>query len=227
MERIMRIDFVFIGEGPSDEGLVSHLEMLCIEAGAVEVTGIAPDFARIPGLVGRSVTEKIRATMQLEPNANLYFVHRDSDSPDATPRYREIDEAVINCGLTKEHVAVIPVQETEAWLLLDEAAIRVVAGKPSGRTKLNLPMLSSVENLANPKERLQDALIRASGTSGRRLDKFRAQFPTHRRLLLQRLSPNGPVTELSAWRRMRADIDNALTAIQTSESGGAETDRST
>ena len=63
----MRIHFVFISEGSSDEGLLSHLENLCIEGGAIEVTGIAPDFRRLPETIGRTVEEKVRATMLLEP----------------------------------------------------------------------------------------------------------------------------------------------------------------
>lgn len=214
----MRIDFVFIGEGPSDEGLIPHLELLCLEAGAEEVAGIAPDFRRLPGSTGHSVADKIRATMGLEPNANLYFIHRDSDLPDSSSRYSEIAEAVQTCGLKEAHVGVVPVQETEAWLLLDESAIRLVAGNPNGRVQLNLPTPDSVENIANPKEFLQEILITASEHTGRRRAKFRRLFPTHRKLLLLRLSTQGPVTRLPAWMKMQDDIRDALDLIQANES---------
>ena len=214
----MKIDFVYIGEGPSDEGLIPHLEMLCLEAGAEEVTGIAPDFRRLPDSIGHSVADKIRAAMRLEPNANLFFIHRDSDSIDPSPRYSEIAEAVETCELQAICVSVIPVQETEAWLLLDEMAIRLVAGNPNGRVQLNLPAPDSVETIARPKVLLKEVLITASGKTGRRLSRFRHDFPIHRRLLLQKLSSQGRVTRLQAWSRMQDDIKDALNSIQANES---------
>ena len=213
----MRIHFVFLGEGTSDAGLIPHLEMLCIEAGAEEVTGTALDFGRLPSSIGHSVADKVRATMLLEPNANLYFIHRDADSPDSSPRHNEIDEATRSCDLKIVHVSVVPVQETEAWLLLDEEAIRLVAGKPNGRASLNLPAPESIETVSRPKEYLQEALIKASEYSGRRLEKFRAQFPTHRTLLLQRLPTAGTLSQLPAWRRMRDDTREALNSIRKRE----------
>lgn len=206
----MRVHFVLISEGPSDEGLLSHLENLCIEAGADEVTGIAPDFRRLPEPVGRTIQEKLRATLLLEPEANLILIHRDADSRDAEPRYQEISRSVAQCNLTKHWIAIVPIQETEAWLLLDEAAIRLVSGKPNGRNNLNLPTPHNVENVARPKERLQQALIQAAEVTGRRLRQLRRDFPTHRKLLLLRLTVDGPLIDVPSWRRMRDDFDNAL-----------------
>lgn len=184
----MHIDFALIGEGPSDYGLIDHLSQLCLEAGAEEVTGTVPDFHRLPD-VAHTVEAKLRATIQLAPNANLIFIHRDADSRDVTPRYAEITRAVGNCALTTAWVAVVPVQETEAWLLLDESAIRSVAGKPNGRADLNLPRPRMVENIANPKEHLRNAIVVASELRGRRLNDLRRNFSTHRQILLRRL-PN-------------------------------------
>jgi hypothetical protein len=132
----MRIHFVLVGEGPSDEGLIPHLENLCIELGATEVTGIAPDFQRLESPIRKTVMDKLQAALQLEPTANLFFVHRDADSRNPQPRYAEIKTAASNCELEAPWVAVVPVQETEAWLLLDEGAIRSVAGHPRGRISL-------------------------------------------------------------------------------------------
>lgn len=53
----------------------------------------------------------------------------------------------------------------------------------------------------------------ASGLSGRRLKSFKQRFSTHRRLLLERLDPSGPVNELSCWRRFDEDLRNALDAL--------------
>jgi hypothetical protein len=52
-------------------------------------------------------------------------------------------------------VCVIPVKMTEAWLLIDEKAIREAAGNPKGRQPLNLPKPSKTEELSDPKETLK------------------------------------------------------------------------
>ncbi|MCB0107869.1 MAG: DUF4276 family protein, partial [Caldilineaceae bacterium] len=148
----MRIHFVLISEGSSDDGLIPHLETLCIKCGATEVTGIAPDLRRLPQHVGHSVVDKLRVVLQLEPQANLVFIHRDADSPQAQSRYDEIAEAVVACELQKQWVAIVPIQETEAWLLLDEDAIKQVAGKPGSKVNLMLPSAATIESINNPKE---------------------------------------------------------------------------
>jgi hypothetical protein len=40
-------------------------------------------------------------------------------------------------------VCVVPVRMMEAWLLIDEMAIRRVAGNPNGRIPIELPVLNN------------------------------------------------------------------------------------
>ena len=210
----MRIHFILIGEGTSDEGLIPHLESLCIDLGADEVTGTSVDFRRLGDATSRTVAGKVRAAMQLEPEANLLFIHRDADRPEGAHRYAEIAAGVETAALEQEWVAVVPIQETEAWLLTDEAAIRHVAGRPKGRQDLRLPPVKHLETTASPKERLQEALVTAAELTGRRLARFRSDFPTHRRLLLSRLPINGALLQVPAWVRLRADCEQALTRLR-------------
>ena len=209
----MRIHFILVGEGTSDDGLIPHLENLCIDLGADEVTGTGVDFRRLDQPVGHSLEAKLGAAVQLEPEANLFFVHRDADSPDPAPRYAEIASAVAAVEVAQEWVALVPVQETEAWLLLDEAAIRLVARKPRGRTPLNLPRARQIEAVANPKERLREALVVASEASGRKLENLRRDFPDHRRILLQRLPIRGPLLEVDSWVRLESDLAAAIARL--------------
>ena len=52
---------------------------------------------------------------------------------------------------------------TEAWLLFDESAIRVVAGNPNGKNPLNIPDLSVVEQIPFLLERfLEESPFQAS-----------------------------------------------------------------
>jgi hypothetical protein len=209
----MRIHFVMIGEGRSDEGLIPHIERLIIALGADEVTGTAPDFNVIPGHRGHSVGEKLRTAVQLEPAANLVVIHRDADGRDPEPRYQEVTAAAVAFCQERQWVAVIPVQETEAWLLLDESAIRLVAGKPNGRAPLTLPAAGRVEHVAHPKEVLEQALVAASELTGRRAAKFRSSLSAKRKQLLEQLPIGGELERLSSWIRFRADLAAALSRV--------------
>lgn len=209
----MKVRFVLICEGSSDSALVSHLEAICVEHGAEEASGIAPEWERLGEKVSKRVEDRLAWIPVLEPDANLIFVHRDSDSRESAHRHAEIATAAEASGIHVPVVAVVPVQETEAWLLLDESAIRDVAGNPYGKEPLGLPTSASVERIANPKERLAQALITASERSGRKLEKFKKDFPKHRFLLLQRLDRTGPVSDVLAWQKMLEDAADALKVL--------------
>lgn len=217
MSSALRISFVFIGEGNTDHGLREHLTSLCIDVGADEARGIIPDFYRLDGT--NSLEDRLRAARLLEPTANLYFIHHDSDSPDPEPTYQMIERAIQSSQHPDAlpYVAVVPIQETEAWLLLDEQSIRDVASKPRGRVPLNLPPAHRIEATASPKERLQVALIAASELQGRRLERFRADFADQRRILLERLPIGGPLERLTAWQRLRGDTAAAIAALRAAQ----------
>ncbi|BCB82630.1 hypothetical protein Pflav_090400 [Phytohabitans flavus] len=118
-------------------------------------------------------------------------------------------------NLASALVPVIPVRMTEAWLLLDESAIRRVAGNPRGKTDLGLPKAHQVESIADPKELLDQCLLTAANVTGRRRDSLRKRFPQNRRQLLERLDRNGPITQLASWKLLLSDIES-VTARWTS-----------
>ncbi|MFN0089482.1 MAG: hypothetical protein ACKVWR_04305 [Acidimicrobiales bacterium] len=144
---------------------------------------------------------------------DLVFVHRDAENQSPQLRRDEIERGRHAAGLEGPVVPVVPVRMTEAWLLLDEQAIRRVAGKPSGRVPLDLPAARDVERIADPKQILRAALLAASGAAGRRREQFVRDFGRHRALLLERLDPTGPVSTLAAWRQLCADVAGALAAV--------------
>jgi len=211
---MIHIYFVFVGEGPTDDALVPHLEKLCIFCGAEEANGIAVDWRRIPERPSKKVKDKIRLALELEPGANLIFIHRDADHPDPEPRHEEIHRALEDLRLEIPGVAVVPVQETEAWLLLDEMEIRRAAENPNGKAPLNLPAPTRVEEIARPKELLFETLLKASELSGRRREKFKKTLQQRRRLLLERLDPEGEVRRLRAWQRLRAELAETIPTLE-------------
>lgn len=215
MGRQLNISFVLIGEGETERGLRAHLEQLCVEGGADEARGVVPDFGRLK--YDRALRNRLRAARELEPAANLYFIHHDADDEAPDQAYEVIRNAVAASQHGVPYVALVPIQETEAWLLGDEQAIRKAAGRPGGRAPLNLPPLQRIEATARPKERLHAALIAASELSGRRLERFKREFGIQRQILLERLPLGGPLERLDGWCRLRDDTAAAITALRAAQ----------
>ena len=77
-------------------------------------------------------------------------------------------------------MAVVPIRMTEAWLLIDEAALRSAAGNPRGSVPLSIPAVRQLEGLPDPKKTLHALIRRASSLGGRRLSRFRMDQAVHR-----------------------------------------------
>lgn len=201
------LTFAFVREGPSDDGLIPHLRELLVRAGVDEAFGSPRDYHG-------PVEERLGHVQREEVVVEVVFVHRDADGRSSEHRRKEIaDAAVALPQLSAIVVPVIPIQELEAWLLLDELAIRTVVGKPSGKQPLGLPKPKHVEQTSQPKELLVQACLLASATTGRRHREEKRKFPERRRVLLERLDIDGPVRELPAWQAMEQDIANAVASL--------------
>jgi hypothetical protein len=69
-------------------------------------------------------------------------------------------------------VPVVPIRMTEAWLLIDEMAVRRAANNPNGSGPCVIPQARSLERLVDPKETLFELLRNASGLPARRQRTF-------------------------------------------------------
>jgi hypothetical protein len=206
----MKVRFVLVCEGSSDTGLVPHLQSLCVKCGASEAIGLAPDMGRLP-IPPKGLKNRLSAALKLEPSANLVFAHRDADAADENPRVVEIRTAA--AGLPVRTIPVVPVRETEAWLLLDEMAIRSVVENPASTLALGLPRPQDVENVADPKQKLRDTLMLASGLRGRRLQTLKHDFPRLRARLLERLNCAVFLGQVPAWQRLEQRTRAALLSL--------------
>ena len=197
------ITFALIREGTSDDGLVAHIRTLLIAAGADTAVGA-------PRSYKGSTSERLQQVWAEDDAVDLIFVHRDADDRDASPRHLEISTAsgLAPAGSAEASVvvAVVPVQELEAWLLTDEAAIREAVGKPNRTTRLAIPSLNRIESSASPKEILRAACLDASETTGARHRREVRAFPQRRAALLDRLDIDGPINELPSWQRFVEDL---------------------
>jgi hypothetical protein len=193
------VQFVFLREGSSDDGLIDHLQTLLVDAGADEVFGERRVFR------GKT-EEKLRAFVDEDFHVDVIFVHRDADGAGREARVKEILEAAGAVDGCPRVIPVVPVRCTEAWLLSDEAAIRLVAGKPSATHHIDMPNLALVEGIADPKSTLKDLIGQASDASGGDLARINREFDRNRSVLLGRLDPFGRVVSLDSWAQLVADI---------------------
>jgi len=168
------IRYALISDGPSDRALIPILTWVLREKGDVtRVQAEWADLGRLPR-PPKSLSDRILLAIDLFP-CDLLFVHRDAERQEPKRRYEEIHSAIREAssqGFRTPAVCVVPVQMTEAWLLFDEVAIRLAAGNPNGKNPLNLPEISEIEQISDPKDILFQVLREASGLTARRLKKF-------------------------------------------------------
>ena len=157
----------------------------------------------------RGLAERIRVALRLYP-ARMLFVHRDAEGDSRATRVAEIEKAARNASDDGRplFVCVVPVRMTEAWLLADEAAIRLAAGNPNGAASLNLPRLQDIEGEVDPKGVLERLLVEATELPARRRRNFRPRQAFHR--LAQLISDYGPLRNLPAFQAFEEDLSHKL-----------------
>jgi Domain of unknown function (DUF4276) len=99
----------------------------------------------------------VEAAVELAGDCNLVFVHSDHDKRD-----KAASSVARLADLGKPVIALVPVRETEAWLLADRAAWATLRGSDLKA----LPRPRDIEKVADPKPVL-DAVIPKSGSRGR------------------------------------------------------------
>ena len=168
-----RLRFTLLGDGSSDEALIRHLDWLIRTYVSADVA-VEAYWADLRGVPSRPAGLKARmvATLEFYP-CELLFVHRDAEKEPPQNRVHEIEKAWTESACPGVCVPVIPVRMSEAWLLVEETAIRKASGNPNGMEPLDLPPIKEIERLIDPKNTLQQALRRASGLTGRRLKAFK------------------------------------------------------
>lgn len=195
------INFVLLREGSSDDALVVVLRQVLASVSSAPVLGSTRDYRG-------TVASKLHQLRAESGQLDLVFVHRDADGPLADDRIAEIRQAAQAVRLPCPVLPLVPIQETEAWLLLDESEIRRVVGNPTGKVPLHLPRLTSVESTPRPKEILHKALLSASETRGRRRQKVTQHLGQHCRQLLDRAT--------AGLQGLYPDLDAAWPHIQRS-----------
>ena len=166
--------YTLLSDGPSDQALMPMLTWLLRQH--LPCLPIQPRWADLRRLYcpPRALYERIRKSIELFPS-DVLFVHRDAETASLEERLNEIKQAVMHTGSVggaSTVICVVPVRMTEAWLLFDIDAIRQAAGNPNGTVPLELPSLSDIESLPDPKGVLHRALRTATQYGTHRIKRF-------------------------------------------------------
>lgn len=203
-----------VGDGTFDQALLPIVNWL-LNALDVKLP-ISPhwaDWSRLPR-PPRSLADRVGAALDLYP-CDVLFVHRDAESKDRRSRVGEIERAIRKLPHGRsapQHVCVVPVRMTEAWLLSDEAAIRRAAGNPNGTVPLGLPPVARWEQLADPKATLHNALRLASELGTRRLARLDV---SEKALRIANLATDfSALRVLPAFREFEAETKTTLAALK-------------
>ena len=149
--------------------------------------------------------------------AAMLFIHRDADSDEENdgkgPKTRRnevinwIKEAKEQRVSLPHEVVLIPVQETEAWLLACEATLRSWAGVKESKPIPSLP--SKVESQTRPKEQLKLVLetLQEKSMNSKEFSEVRKQLWVQ----MERVN-NGfaPLKRIPAFQMLRDDVAEAV-----------------
>jgi hypothetical protein len=177
------ISTAFWGEGPSDERFLPKiiqrtLESVLLQCAQGEWEVLEPCIMKS---AASNFVEQVIDIAQKSVGFTLVFVHTDADASDenqkampfkvnpALERLNQLSEDMY----CKHIVAVIPVTKVENWKLSDLEALQSIFGVSLDWTKLGLNIgVQQLEQRANSKELLEDAMKAATQLRGRRRNSF-------------------------------------------------------
>jgi hypothetical protein len=206
--------FTLVSDGSSDQALIPAIKWLLAEHGAAN--GLDGSWADFRWLLKppAGLKEKILKAIELYP-CDLLFIHRDAENTPRERRKREIEDTLqeLKTELLMQvpAVCIVPIRMMEAWLLVEEAAIRQAAGNPNGKAPLGLPSLNRIESKTDPKRILFDAICAASGLTGRRLAKL--NFPSIRHRVAELISDHSKLRKLSAFGALEAEVERVVPTL--------------
>lgn len=201
--------FTLVGDGPSDKRLLPVVTWVLQQHSTRLIASTWADLSVLP-VRPRSLEDRIRQAVELYP-ADILFVHRDAEGETREKRVIEIRSAT-PVTLEEHVVPVVPIRMQEAWLLINEAAIRLAAGNPRGRIKLALPSRSAMEALPDPKEVLYQALRTASELTGRHLNRFNVAAAAYR--VSELIQDYSDLRSLGAFRALESEVRIALNRLK-------------
>ena len=205
--------YTLVADGSSDRALIPIINW-CLRENSDDIV-IKPQWADLGRFSrqNRRLSDRIRIAIDFYP-ADLIIIHRDAERDSVDIRQREIESAVRQIFGNTElpyHTCLIPVRMTEAWLLINEQAIRIASGNRNGNVSLNVPRLRDLEALPDPKQILFELIQQASGLSGRRLKKLNVHQSAIR--VTEHIEDFSPLRSLPAFHRFETELGRIMPYI--------------
>lgn len=193
------VSYVLVGDGGADRALIPIITWAIRRTSPKAVIPSPTFIVRAARSVDEVLTHVGKAY-----SPSLIFVHRDAEKMSYEDRRKEIP-------VRDRVVPVVPVRMTEAWLLIDEAAIRMASNNPRGTAALEMPNPAKLESLPDPKRVAHGLLTTASGLGARRRRSFRVERAVQR--LSELIDDFSPLLGLPAFNAFCAELRGALTAL--------------
>lgn len=209
----MRLRYTLVADGPGDACLVHPINWVLRRCSCHRFDEFVPQVAdrRWHSEATSGLESRLEAGYSQFP-CEILFIHRDAERQSPELRYEEIQEAIERIQVPP-YVPIVPIRMTEAWLLIDERAIRKAADNPNGTADLRMPPIKKLEGIPDPKVFLRDCLIRASEFKGRRRDQFKRRMSSRVHRVASLIQDYAPLEELPAFRRLEEDVDRVLENI--------------
>lgn len=154
------------------------------------------------------LADKINYALELFP-CDLLMVHRDVENQTIAQREQEVQEAINQIkspGPRFGFISVTPIKMSEAWLLIDEQAIREAAGNPNGKEPLPMPSIQELERM-DAKKKAEELLQKAHGGRKRQRKKFNSEMAKHKHLLAKNIEDFALCHRLYAFQRLHDHLN--------------------
>jgi len=207
----MHLNYILLSDGSSDGALIPIIEDALLKTSKYSsFYGRRADLSRYPTSIDK-LEDKIDLTLEFY-NPDVIFIHRDAERELLDKRIIEIENGIKKSTLQKTYfipeLKIIPIRMTEAWLLIDENAIKFACGNPHSKVKLSLPRCKDLEHIPNPKKTLEDLIIKGSELSKRRLKKLNVRHAIQ--LVPRYIEDFSPLTILSSYQYFLQQIKEKL-----------------
>lgn len=212
------IRYTLIADGSSDKALMNIIKWVLDDLfPKIPNKGTYGDFRMLQKPPRKDeVYKQIKCAEYYYP-FDILFYHRDAESNSIAiidERIAEI-KGQLDAEYHQKIVCIVPIKMMEAWLFIDEMAIKKAAGNKNYNSQVNLPSVNKLEMLTNPKEMLHDLLKKVSGLKSRRLKNFNVHQSVH--LVTEYTTDYRLLRHLSAFNKFEEDLKAAVDSFMNNK----------
>jgi hypothetical protein len=156
-------------EGKTDKRFLGNIIRRTFEDLSLACTGqieiYEPQHIEITGAT--TFTDRILRSAKEAKWAHILCIHADSDANNdenvmqnkITPSFQAVEAELGH--ICKNLVAIVPIQMTEAWMLIDKELLKGEIATTKRSQELGLPRPNQIENITDPKALIEEAMRRA------------------------------------------------------------------